>query len=645
VRATLPLVPGASDAELGADGGDEPVESPPEPARRDLRWVWVAVLVGLPILALVASLAHRTWYPTGDQAQAELRMRSLPRNPPLVGAAGRIQDAQGRQGNHPGPLMFWVTWPLYAILGRSSWAFEAATALVNLAWLSVSVWLVNRRAGIGLCRWYGIVTLALLGGYGLDALSQPWNPWVGLLPFTVLILATWSTLEGDWFAPVLAVAAASYAIQGHVGYAPVALPLVLLCVTVPIWRWWRSPRRSGDDDDADADADDGDGPGRSGRSPVYLAGLGLGVLVAVLAWSGPMWDVATSHPNNVSKLIANFGSPSDPPIGLHRAITAVLQAAHPFGPWLWGGAAVKGSVLPGLAFLVLWASIAIIVGIRRDQPQLRRLNALLAVETAIGLVAVSRIFGALYLYTFRWIVAIVALQVFSLGWGVWALLPRPMTSRRLGGVALVALITLSLVTSVRIAREEIPYDQSWRAEQVLAPQTAAHLDPNKRYLIRWDDPAYLGGLGFGLMLDLERRGFHVGGDPRFAAAIEPHRVMCPGDYDAVLTVVTGDHTIAAHRSAADDRQIAAADPRRNRKAWNRSYAQLLDVLRSRGQPQTPANLEKVLNLLLLAPGQPPEVTKLAGQIVLGGVPSAVFLADPAPPSAPVGTTALDEPCR
>ena len=29
----------------------------------------------------------------------------------------------------------------------NAWAFEAATALVNLVWLALSVWLVKRRAG------------------------------------------------------------------------------------------------------------------------------------------------------------------------------------------------------------------------------------------------------------------------------------------------------------------------------------------------------------------------------------------------------------------------------------------------------------------------------------------------------------------
>jgi hypothetical protein len=68
---------------------------------------------------------------------------------------------------------------------------------------------------------------------------------------------------------------------------------------------------------------------------------------------------------------------------------------------------------------------------------LPRLDAVLAVVTLLAVVAVSRIVVALYLYVFRWIVAIVALQVFTLGWGVATLLPRPTptVTRRLARLA------------------------------------------------------------------------------------------------------------------------------------------------------------------------------------------------------------------
>lgn len=642
---------------------DPTTAAPTAPAARDRRWLVIAIVVAVPVLVLIVVLSQRTWYPTGDQAQAELRMLSLPGQPPLVGAAGRIADEQFRQGNHPGPLMFWATWPIYALLGQSSWAFEAATALVNVVWLTLSVWLVRRRAGLGACAWYGFVALVLIGGFGLDALSQPWNPWVSLLPFAVLLLATWSAIEGDRWAPVVAVAAASYALQGHVGYLPLALPLCAIALVAPLWRWWRTApsTETAAGADADADADPGAagaGVDRRSRPPMATWALPLGIAVAVglVAWSGPLWDLLTNDPSNISKIIANFSHPSDPPIGLGGGLEAVFQSSAPLGAWVWGGAAVKGSPWPGKVFVLAWAIVAVVVMVRGERRSLSRFNALLAATLLIGIVAVSRIFGSLYLYTFRWIVVVVAMQVFTLGWGLATLVPRPspLAHRRLAGLAAVGLVVLSGITAVRISRQEIPYDQSWRSEQALAPAVADQLDPDTRYLVTWDDPAYLGGLGFGLILDLERRGFTVGGQPQFDAAIEPHRVMCSGDYDAVLTVVTGEQNIAAYRARTGLTELAATDPRTDPEAWEQTADELVEVLNERqapgDEPVTRQSLERSLNLLLLKPGQTPEIVDLASDLVLGGVPSAVFLDERDPASVPplegvdLSSTHTSHPC-
>lgn len=584
-------------------------------------WAVIALTV-LPVVVLIVALAQRTWYPTGDLAQAELRMRSLLGHPPLVGAAGRIVDAQNRQGNHPGPLMFWGTWPAYVVLGRSAWAFEAATALVNALWLGLTVWLARRRGGLAGGWWAAVVLLILVGGYGLNAMSQPWNPWVSLLPFSALLFCTWSLLEGDrWLLPV-AVLAGSWALQGHAGYALLVPPLVLLGLGAVIW----NERRD--------------------RSRLWKP-LVSSVVLGLACWSGPILDVLRNHPNNVQKLLANFGNPSSAPIGIGNGLKIVLQAMNPFGSWLFGGDAVSGSVVPGVLLLLVWLAAAAVAW-RRRQQDLTRLNLVLAVALAFGAVSVTRIFGDVYLYVFRWICALVAAMVFSIGWSVARLVPRARKPGRAacfaaGSVVLVALVVL---TSVRFVRAEIPYDQSWRMERILSPATAAHLDKNRRYLITWDDPAYLGGLGFGLLLDLERRGFHVGAEARFSAAVEPHRVMCPGRYDAVLTVVSTDSKLAEYRAKPGVRQIAYADIRTpaQRATYRHDQAELIRLLGAQGKHFTPATLDDVLNLLLLNTHQTSEVQRLAGQMVLTGVPSAVFLTQPAPPAGPVSHDPLDEPC-
>jgi hypothetical protein len=612
------------------EGGEANDDLEPHDGRRRVDTLGLVLVVGLPILVLIAVLAHRTWYPTGDLAQAELRMRSLPRHPPLVGAAGRIVDKADRQGNHPGPLMFWATWPLYELFGRSSWAFEAATATVNLAWLAVATWLVRRRASLAVAVWFVVVMLVLLGGFGLDVLSQPWNPWVALLPFVVLVLTAWRSLDGWRWSPVVAVIAASYAIQGHAGYAPVAMPLVLVSVVAPLWHWYRSPVGG-----------DGDPTSRLPLGPLVAMPF-----VAILLWLGPLWDAVTSTPSNFQKLVDNFGSPTDPQLGVSEGIKTVLRAMSPFGAWLRGGILPSGSIAPGLLLLLTWAGVAIAVRVvRPDDHRLLQLDAIVGLTLTFGIFAVTRIFGTPYLYVYRWITVLEAFVVFTLGWGIVVLLPRPPPSalRAMAITGACVAVLLSAFTTVRVSRQEIPYPYSWRMEQVLAPAVAPKLDKDRRYLVDWADPVYLGGLGHGLILDLERRGFTVGAKPRYSAAVEPHRVMCPGHYDAVLTAVTGPVAIAKWKTMRGTRllaQVGSVDG----FDYSSTFSQLRRKLAAAGIRYTAADLEQRLSFVLLNADAPPSATHLASELVSNGVPTAVFLQDPAPAAPPVEHTPQTEPC-
>lgn len=604
---------------------DAPGLSPDPPSR--VPSLLVATCIALPFVVLIVVLSRRTWYPTGDLAQAELRMRSLPRHPPLLGAAGRIVDRNGIQGNHPGPLMFWVTWPLYVLFGRSSWAYEAATTLVGLGWLAVAGWVVRCHASAQALAGFGLVSVLMVGGFGLDGLSQPWNPWAGLLPFVALVVTCWAALGGWRWAPVLAVIAASYAVQSHIGYALLVIPLALLAAAAPAARWRLDARTS---------------PARRWAVPLVIA-----LAVGVAAWSGPIIDVLTRSPNNVQKLSDNFGSPDEATIGLRSGFEAILIASNPLGSWLGGGSDLDGSMVPGALLLAGWAPVAAAVAWRRSRPALTRLNVVLAFSLVLATVSVSRVFGTLFLYVFRWVTVLVALQILSLAWGLVVLLPRSLRlpSRWATVGAAGTLVVASLITSVRVAGQEIPFDQSWRTEQVLAPAVAGRLDPDQRYLVRWDDQVYLGGIGFGLLLDLERRGFSVGADPERSAAVEPHRVLCPGEYDDIITVVTGPGVIKQYRDRSGYRLVATADPRRDVEAYDRTLSELQRVLADAGQPQTKLQVERSLTKLFFSEETPPAAIALVRTLVEGGTPSAAFVHRPKPEDRIDTTVKINRPCR
>jgi hypothetical protein len=318
----------------------------------------VAVTTGLVVMPLVitaVALAFRHWYPTGDLAQAVMRLRSFPANPPLVGAAGRIVSDAGVQGNHPGPTFFWAAYPIYLLLGRSAWASEASVAALNVAWVGVGLWLVRRVAGPAMMLSMALAFAVLLGEYGLDAGTQLWNPWMALWPFTVLVLATWAALAGHRTLP-LAVAAATWAVQAHAGYAVVAPALVAFAIVgVAAQLGWA--RRQGSPG-LEPSGPTGLGrlePGRFGVDLAIAAGVGL------VMWAPPLVDEFTNEPGNLTILWQHFSSPDEAVLGLREAARITLRLLDPFGQWITGGQFIEGSLIAGLGLLIAWAASIVLV--------------------------------------------------------------------------------------------------------------------------------------------------------------------------------------------------------------------------------------------------------------------------------------------
>ena len=533
----------------------------------------VAVTTGLVVIPLVitaVALAFRHWYPTGDLAQAVMRLQSFPANPPLVGAAGRIVSDAGVQGNHPGPTFFWAAYPIYLLLGRSAWASEASVAALNVAWVGVGLWLVRRVAGPAMMLSMALAFAVLLGEYGLDAGTQLWNPWMALWPFTVLVLATWAALAGHRTLP-LAVAAATWAVQAHAGYAVVAPALVAFAIVgVAAQLGWARRQGSPGLEPSGATGLGRLGPGRFGVGLESGAGRGL------VMWAPPLVDEFTNEPGNLTILWQHFSSPDEAVLGLREAARITLRLLDPFGQWITGGQFIEGSLIAGLGLLIAWAASIVLV-CRRGWWDIARLDAAVGVAVAVSALSISRAFGVVVLYLFRWVLGLTALMIVATLWPVvrelwaryataddrlrwsWAADPAELAKRvTVGGV--VVLVLLAGVNTARMVTADIPYENSWSQMAELIDPIVGDLDPDLRYDVRWEDPLNLGGLGFGTILELEHRGFDVGGPPQFSAAIEPHRVFQPGEADAELWVVTGSRT-EAWRATPGVTELVAFDPR------------------------------------------------------------------------------------
>ena len=577
--------------------------------------VVLMVLVVLPIITVVIQLHAVSWYPTGDLAQAELRMIRFFDHPPLVGAAGRIVNSDGVQGNHPGPAMFWGLWPLWALLGGSSWAFAASTAALNLVAAVVSIWLAFRRLGRSGALLWSLCVAALIAGFGLDAITQAWNPWVALLAFAVFLMAVWGYLDGEGAMLAVAVAAGSWCLQAHVGYI-VPVPLLL-----------------------------GAAVGYSLlRRRVTIRSVAAAVVVGAVMWTLPIYQQLTRSPGNLSIIYANFTNPKAVPFGFGTALRTAMRLLNPTGAWVRAQTTPAGSVLPGILVGLVWLGCVVVcVGWGRRPGSgwsgdsrlltITRLHAVVGVGFVAGVVAISRVFGEFYIYTFRWVVVVTAAMFLSILATVGLVIGRTpalgslwMQREKFAALGVVGLLVLSVSTAYQFSGQEIPYGTGWKTEARLAPKVLAQLDRTKRYHVGWDDPVSLGGLGFGLMLAADRDGFTVQTDEVFSAGVEPERVGTRSGADAELHVVTGP-AIRKWERAGVGRRLAYVDIRTpaQKAAFTKVQRELFDEIRAKGLRWTP---DTPMFLVMGDPHLSAAGHRRADRLIMLGQPTAVYLTAP-----------------
>jgi hypothetical protein len=207
-----------------------------------VRWICVA-LVSLPLVVALVALAGRDWYPVLDLAMTELRVRDVGSGEtPLIGLPGRIGRLP-EQGSHPGPLSFYLLAPVYRIFASSSYGLEVGSVLLGIGAIAASLWLAQRRGGKPLVLAVAAALVLLVRGYGTEVLVQPWNPYLPLLFWVVVLLAAWSVLAGDQFMIIVLVAAGSLCAQTHVPYLGLVLGLLAVCIVASALDWIRHPVR------------------------------------------------------------------------------------------------------------------------------------------------------------------------------------------------------------------------------------------------------------------------------------------------------------------------------------------------------------------------------------------------------------------
>lgn len=592
-------------------------QDPPPPTRLDRLWWLTLVAAAVPLVVGLAVLAQHTWYPIGDLGQANLRMLSFWSDPPLVGAAGRIAGEGGVQGNHPGPAQFWLTWPLWALLGGSSWALNASVAATNLGGAAVAVVCARRIGGPAAAWAVGAAAVVLVGGFGPEVMLQPWNPSMPLTWFLALVVSTWGVTAGRvGMLPVVA-ATASYVVQCHTGYAPLALGLCGLAGGTALLTAVRA--------------------GEAERSAEVRRTLGWAAaagLTAAAMWVPPLIDQIVHDPGNVTILLYSFSHPDEDYVGLGRALRLVLLQLDPTAGPLRGREAMDGTPAVGVALLVAWAASG--VAAASGLPSVwRRLDLVVGAAVLGGWVSISRIFGLPFVYIYKWMWVLCALLVVATAAHLVTLVRRrgrPLPRRAVvAGAVVVALVGVGIGVG-RFSDAEVSGERYSDTVAGLIDPTEAALDPEAPYLVRWVDPAALGGVGFGMVLELERRGFDVGVDERFSAAAEPHRVRRESDADAVVWVVSGRTAIDSALARPGARLVVEVDPRSAAEVERHDelVARASGRLEAIGEPELADQLRADGNLfaILLSGDLPDDVVADITELVDLFLPTAVVVAPP-----------------
>ena len=586
----------------------------------------LAALLVLPLFVAVIGFHKPTWTPVLDLAQTELRVRDVgTSHTPLIGLPGRILY-EGHQGSHPGPLSFYALAPVYRVFGSTAFALQMATLVLNAAAVVVALLLARRRGGPALVLGVAAAVAVLITGFGVTTLTEPWNPYLPLLWWLVVLLAVWSVVSGDIAMLPVAVLAGSFCAQTHVPYLVLSLGAGAVAVVAAVVHARR-------------------GDAATRRSILRWTGAAAGA--GVLAWLPPVIDQLRHRPGNLSILVDYFTKTpaNEPTVGLRDAIPYVAkhldvfhlsvdQLAHP-GLLVANDPHRHVEEWRGLVVLLVWL-VAVGVAIRLRNRPLLLLHLVTGVAFVLVTAATSRIYGIVWYYLLLSIWTVALLMTIATVWTAAAVI-TPRVSRERGEQllrgGLIALLVIAIGFSARSTWVASSADHSDAIVvdelRAVVPGTAAGLDRGARYFVAWDDAAFFGSPGYGLLNELDRRGFHVGSFEGIGVIVTPHRVMQESDATARVELATGIW-VDRWRALPAARELASVDPRtpEEQARFTRLRGEVVDLLRA----QHLDDLADLVDLNLFAVSIDQRITSdvktRVEEMLSLGVPMAVFVAPP-----------------
>ncbi len=584
-----------------------------------------AAVVGLPLLVAAVVLRSRHYSPVLDLAMTEFRVRDVGGgHTPLIGLPGRI----GRfpeQGSHPGPMSFYLVAIGYRLLGASAWSMLVGSILVNVAAVGAAVALGFRRGGLWIAGAVSVWLLVAMRGYGIGVLSQPWNPYLPLVAWTVVVLAAWMVFEGDHRMLIPLVVAGTLCAQTHVPYLLLCLGLFGVGAVLTVVRW-----RRGND--------------RALGSLVWSVGVGF------VLWLPPLIDQLVRDPGNIRMLQQHFMNPPEEPIGATEGLKVLLRHLDVWHAVFGGGGSggfvdaayqAERSVVPGVVMLLVWLG-ALAVAWRMRHRALLWLHATLAATVALEAMSMVRIFGKVWYYLTLWAWSVtVAMAIVSAATYVVAIRRwRGDESRRpllLGSAAAGAALAVFSFGSLMIAAADAQVPEPRLSDPLgaLLPSTlqavrsanGAAVGVDGLYVVSWSDAYFFGSQGYGLVNELERFGLRVGVDPTFRVPVTPQRVVDRAVADAEIHLSTGSY-IEEWRAKPGVVEVAYVDLRTADEVaeYEVLHQQVLDGLAAAGLDDVVPLVDTNLFGASLDPRLPSAVQTAMARMLVIGQPAAVFIA-------------------
>jgi hypothetical protein len=358
--------------------------------RTSLAAAIVAILFGLILVQV--SRAPET-HPWGDTAITSITTLRAARGELATGAYSRFL------WNHPGPLLYQMLAPFYQLSGHREISIKWTVLILNVGALAGLLAVAARPAAF--LSLMIALALAPLVYREQRLLFWAWNPIVPLLPMAFAAALSARIAAGRLAFLPLFCAVASFAVQTHVGFAPVVLSLSATTVIILAWR--RSRRRFAP------------AKGEIVRSILVAAA------VTALLWAVPVVHELTTSDRNLSTLVRFFST--TPPTPRGWGTTFAIAANQMVGPLAPGWKLTTDIEAPSEAPWPIVAAAAIqfplllgasVLAFRR-RAVFEGAFALTALMASVaGVLAVHAIVGPVSDYLVTWLAVLGALNLASI---------------------------------------------------------------------------------------------------------------------------------------------------------------------------------------------------------------------------------------